>query len=339
MHIVNLCSTIRQGAEYARSFIAQLEVLSTHNFTLGSVNLVCDGAGAIVDEHLAAYAQRDPRVRLIQEVDAEGDTFSLQRKAQQWSRIANQAVGAALESPCSHVLYIEADLCFPFDLVDQLVARERDVVAPLVLLGGAFHDSWGFRDLAGRRVTGVGATDVTAEPVPLGSVGSCALIRAEVLQRGARFPPTYDDGLFVGLCAQARALGYRIWADPAVSVLHPTTSWRRQSWFVNDLRVLLPDAPPRTIPVRRAIAGLYDRFVGDFLPGLQGLLHGIPPGLYELTIAYDRGTRRQDWELRLQQADAATPFVRVADQVALQDRADPENIRVGCLAPPAVATA
>jgi hypothetical protein len=332
MPVVNICSTIRQNAEYAQSFVAQLEALSTRNFTLGTIHLVCDGARTIVDEHLAAFARRRPQVRLVQEEAAEGFTFSLDRKAEQWSRIANQAVCAALEAPCSHVLYIEADLCFPFDLVDQLVARDKDVIAPLVLLGGAFYDSWGFRDLAGRKVTGVGGVDVTSEPVELGSVGSCALIRAEALRRGARFPPTYDDGLFVGLCAQARALGYQVWADPAVSILHPTSSWRRQSWLVQEVRVLLPDAPAHVVPVGRAVAGLYDRFVRDFLPSLQGALQGMPSGLYVLTIRYDRQTRRQIWTFLLQQADPSSPLVRVADQVYLQDASEPGAMRTGDLA-------
>lgn len=331
MKVVNICSTVRQQADYVASFVAQLEALSARNYTPGAIRIVCDGAGQVVDEHLAAFARRCDRVRLVDEAQSEGNTFSFERKAAQWACIANQALAAALEEPASHVLYIEADLCFPFDLVDELVARDRDVIAPLVFLGGGFYDSWGFRDTAGRRVTGLGQVDATAAPVEMSSVGSCALLRTEILRQGARFPPTYESGLFVGLCAQARALGYRIWADPGVSIVHPTSSWRSQTWVVRELRVLWPAAPPRVVTLGRRIAGLYDCFVRDFLVGLQSALQGIPAGLYVLTIRYDRRTREQTWSLLLQQADPASPAVRVAEEVQLVDVECPDQARWAAL--------
>ncbi|MDE2148041.1 MAG: hypothetical protein KGJ24_15260, partial [Burkholderiales bacterium] len=134
MRVVNLCSTLRQGEPYARSFIAQVEALSQRGWRLGTVTLVCDG-DRLVDPHLATYAQRCTSARVIFEAEAEAPSGSMARKAAQWASIGNQALQSALDSPCTHVLYVEADLCFPFDLVDQLLAREADIVAPLVFLG------------------------------------------------------------------------------------------------------------------------------------------------------------------------------------------------------------
>ena len=40
---------------------------------------------------------------------------------------------------------------YRYDLLDQLVANQLDIIAPLVFIGPWFYDSWGFRTLRGER--------------------------------------------------------------------------------------------------------------------------------------------------------------------------------------------
>ncbi len=319
MNVVSICSTIRQHERYVRSFIAQIEALAQEAWQLGSVNLVCDGRNGIVDPVLVAFAHRCPNVHLILEEASDVPAGSMAQKAVQWARIGNQALDAALATPCTHVLYIEADLCFPFDLVEQLIARRVDIVAPVVFLGANFYDSWGFRTLQGQRVSRLGEVNIRGGAIELGSVGSCALIRREVVERGVRFPPRYDDGLFVGLCSAARELGYRVWADPATSIVHPTSSWRRQIWVVEHMRVVLADGRQLEFAVDLALARLSDVFIREAIEiAYERLFHQVPPGTYVLNIFQDAGARTQRWSFDAEAEGAGGSEVRIASRATVR---------------------
>jgi hypothetical protein len=122
------------------------------------------------------------------------------------------------------LVYIESDLLWRpkpiLALIEQLVAGETDIVAPLVFAGEAFYDIFAFRAQGERfspfppyhRGFAEGADRLEVE-----SAGSCLVMRGDVA-RACRIGET--EGL-VSFCADARAKGYRIWVDRRVRIDHP----------------------------------------------------------------------------------------------------------------------
>jgi len=291
MNTVSICCTIRQHARFVAPFVAQFEALSRDRWRIGTLNLVCDGE-RLADPHLLELTARRPEVRISFERRSDAQIETIEDKAAQWAEISNQAVESALLAPCTHLLYIEPDLSFPFDLVDQLIGHDLDVVAPIVFLGGGFYDSWGFRDLQGRKIRDFGPIAATAPPIELGSVGSCVLFRAGIFRRGVRFRGTYEEGLLVGVCEDARRLGFRVWADPSTSIVHPTSLWRAQTWRITRIEVAAGDRPAWLSDCEVAIAGHYPNFVAEFVRNAAGaLFREAGGGLYDLTVTRHRDAR------------------------------------------------
>ena len=54
---------------------------------------------------------------------------------------------------------------------------------------------------------------------------------------GVRFRGSYDDGLLVGVCRDASALGFATFMDSRVAILHPTSLWRKQQYRMNSVDV------------------------------------------------------------------------------------------------------
>lgn len=138
-----------------------------------------------------------------------------------------------LRDDFTHVLWMDVDLVnVPHDLIERLSEiSETDIVAPFVFVerirpgepsfqnGGWFYDTGGFvrngeharpfpPHLAGHGV------------MEMQSVGTCYLAPADVYRRGCRYEPAGDDVEHVSMMAEARALGYRVWATDAVQVMH-----------------------------------------------------------------------------------------------------------------------
>jgi hypothetical protein len=305
---VSVCCTLRQDAAYVDAFVAQIGVQQQRRHRLTSINVVCDGQG-VTSGSLQEFARRDSRVRLITEVTSDHAVTSVEEKAVQWAAIANQVVEAGLQSDATHLLYLEPDLCFPLDLIDQLTVRGKDIIAPIVWLGGAFYDSWGFRDLSGKNIQQVHGIHAEMSPIELGSVGSCVLFRREVFDRGIRFRGPFEQGLLVGVCQDARQLGFTVWADPAVAIVHPTSLWRAQTWTIRGVVLLGHDGSRKQFAVHEVVAGFYDYFVLQFLARSRDSLSRIGAATaYSLTVVRDPASRSLELVLQPQTLHTVTEF-------------------------------
>lgn len=183
-------------------------------------------------QFLKQWAAEDPRVVVGQE--HVGFASEKEDRAARWARAGNACFDLLPANGAhTHVLWLEADLCFPSELVQRLLSRDVDVVAPIIYLGGVFYDTWGFRDLDGRKWTNTAPFHPKYRPfalIEMGSVGSCVLFRRAIFDAGIRFRGTYENGLLVGMCHEARANGFRVWADTATAILHPMEPWEAQMW-------------------------------------------------------------------------------------------------------------
>lgn len=180
---------------------------------------------------LTAYGIADDRVRIIKRDTGQpylGHTTDPARMAT--LEITGNAVWDAITNDlwCDYGLMLESDLLFKPDLLKRLVASkpDADIVAPMIWLkyadgGGRFYDIWAFRK------NGVCfppnppawyAANYQSKPFIVDSAGSVLLIKEEVLLAGARFTATEA---VVGMCNDARKMGFTIYCDPEIHVVHP----------------------------------------------------------------------------------------------------------------------
>jgi hypothetical protein len=291
---VNLCTALRQGSSYAQSFFHQVNALTERGYELGSVTVVVDGE-TFTDPTLVE-AQADPRVSFVFEGPRGAPTCFMHERAIAWARTGNLALEHSLKSTSEFTLWIESDLSFPCDLIELLMEPNQDIVAPIVMLGENFYDSWGFRDLAGRRIANLAELQsLRRGPGPLtelSSVGSCLLFRSALLGKGVRMPAGYENGLLVGFCLAARVIGARVFCRHDVAIVHPTSIWAEQVYRVTSCRIGDAQAWQELAPAGGAIvAGPYFDFV---IPEAARLLECSAGASKTATdVAYACNTRRE----------------------------------------------
>jgi hypothetical protein len=235
-HVV-ICSLVRDGIDYLPSYRRQLESLLLNKDADWHLCILEGDSRDGTWEYLVQWAAEDPRVTIGKE--NVGDTAEKEDRAARWARVGNACFDLIPEHlDYSHVVWLESDLCFPPDLFQRLLSHNVDVVAPIIWLGGHFYDTWGFRDLNGRRWTNNAPYHPQYRPMSLmemGSVGSCVLFRREILDAGVRLKGTYENGLLVGMCNDARELGFKVFADTSTAILHPVDLWEAQMWRPSEL--------------------------------------------------------------------------------------------------------
>jgi hypothetical protein len=228
--LVAVCSLFRNSSETLDYYRAVISAQQRPDLRLAFSFVEGDSTDDTY-ERLSAWAEQDQRVTLVQHSIEPVEDYD--DRVRKWAGLANLALEGGLATGADYILWCESDLVLPHDVVAQLVASRVDIVAPAIFLGGMFYDGWGFRGLDGSKFSG----EVPYHPdyrshdlVQLSSVGSCVLFRRDLFDAGVRFRGSYDDGLLVGVCRDAGLLGFRTFMDSRVSILHPTTLWKRQQY-------------------------------------------------------------------------------------------------------------
>lgn len=129
----------------------------------------------------------------------------------------------AVDKGATHLLFIDSDMLFPSDVLDQLLARDKDII-------GVEYNK---RKFPLETVTAYmpGVEKSETEPFKVGIAGTgVMLIRTDVFKNPALDKNWFsfgrnaegknvigEDGWF---CNTARDAGHDVWVDPAVKVLH-----------------------------------------------------------------------------------------------------------------------
>lgn len=270
---VAICSLVRDGMAYLPAYRSQLENLRLEEGDTWHLYILEGDSRDGSQTFLQAWAAEDPRITIGQE--HVGDASEKEDRAGRWARVGNACFDLVPPTALhTHYLWLEADLCFPTELLARLLDRHVDIVAPMIFLGGSFYDTWGFRDASGRKWKNKAPYHPQYRPhalLEMGSVGSCVLFRRAVLEAGIRFKGTYENGLLVGMCQDARAKGFKVWADTATAILHPMEPWEAQMW--QPRQICLVDPQDRTIEL--ALPEAKELGLKPNLPLLDGgaLLH------------------------------------------------------------------
>ena len=130
----------------------------------------------------------------------------------------------AISGDYSHILWLDADMVFTEDLVDDLVDCGKDIVTGIAHSRRAPYPSCLFTEIypGVRRFDG----EYPQEPFKVAGCGmACVLMRADVIRdvwahHSTAFFPTRELGEDIAFCKRAVDLGYEIWAEPHVQVGH-----------------------------------------------------------------------------------------------------------------------
>lgn len=163
------------------------------------------------------------------------------------SDLRDEAALTALKLHCSHILYLDADMTWPSDVVTRMLAHHhRGMVGGLYYLKKWPHWPVALRD--GRYNAVDKKIDYTYdEHAPHSDVlrreeligMGCTLVPTEVFRRLPR--PWFEYGVDeqhlvtitedVPFCQKVAALGCPIWIDPTVACGHRSTQTIDESWF------------------------------------------------------------------------------------------------------------
>jgi GT2 family glycosyltransferase len=152
-----------------------------------------------------------------------------------------ETVKKALADEADYILFVDADMEFPYDALTKLLTMDKDIASV----------TYNFRELPKRSIVKLDekydsdyAVDdsVTERPIPLNKINNpfrCAsagtglmLIKVDVFRKMQRpwffFTPETDTqgagGEDVWFCDRAREYGYEIWIDPSIQVDHIGTA-------------------------------------------------------------------------------------------------------------------
>jgi len=135
----------------------------------------------------------------------------------------------------------------------------------------------GFRDKNGSRITSIEPyfPDAPHEQIELSSVGSYVLFDIAIFRSNIRFRGDYDHGLLIGFCEEAAKIGFKTFVDPAVSILHPVSAWRKQLWSCRRLQVFAKGVLKFDTPTPGAVFGeAYEELIRPWLDQWLGPVYG-----------------------------------------------------------------
>ena len=129
----------------------------------------------------------------------------------------------AVEKGATHLLFIDSDMLFPSDALDQLLARDKDII------GVEYHKRKFPLETVTAYMPGVEKSET--EPFKVGIAGTgVMLIKTDVFKNPNMDPNWFsfgrnkegknvigEDGWF---CCVSRDAGYDIYVDPVPKVLH-----------------------------------------------------------------------------------------------------------------------
>jgi hypothetical protein len=270
MKNVAICSLMRAGSEYEQAYYLQILGLARRIFKLQSVNVVYDAepaASAWLRELLAS--QGVPVYYEIEDAPAgDGGQFA--------SRLSQRQAPIAWRRPDPSCLG-RSSVSYPYDTMEALLAHDKPIIAPWIYLNSVFYDSWGFRDKNGSRITSIEPyfPDAPHEPIELSSVGSYVLFDIAIFRSNIRFRADYDHGLLIGICQEAAKIGFKTFVDPAVSILHPVSAWRKQLWSCRRLQVFAKGVLKFDTPTPGAVFGeAYEELIRPWLDQWLGPVYG-----------------------------------------------------------------
>ena len=241
VYSICVCSLFRNSENNVDTYFANILRLRRKNVRLSFVLIEGDSSDNTYGK-IESYIKKVPRL-ILKKIDKRTIVYGsvanpVRLKA--LSELANDAIVTALRFKPDYILWLESDILYDYDILERLIQKNKDLIAPLVLRKGSdkFYDIWAFRsgnkinENNKRRDRGwLPRGCFTVEypyhecfnpdkPFEVDSCGSVLLIKSKVVIEGARFSKKES---IVGFCKSAKKHGFSVWVDPTTKVYHPNT--------------------------------------------------------------------------------------------------------------------
>lgn len=132
----------------------------------------------------------------------------------------------AINEDYSHVLWLDADMVFGPELLEDLSFSGKAFVSGCAAARRPPHMICLFRDLNLSSLKHFELEDLEGDPFEIAGCGfACVLIETQILRTVCLnyktcFLPMADYGEDLAFCLRAKEMGFKIWADPSVRVGH-----------------------------------------------------------------------------------------------------------------------
>lgn len=247
---INICSLFRDSEIWHGRLISQ----TSRFFSQLTQQRLTDGIeiGKVVciytyseDDTLKKLEQEKNKgifdVEIIEHGSNYGAVKSIvnQERLRELSSCGNVALESAKDD-CDYIMFCESDLIIydifllsklflAFDKIDNL-----GIIAPLIFLDTNYlwqYDSFIFRSDNGSQWKNnyPFSYDFNKYPqfVPMSSVGSCTLIKADLIRSGVSF----KDNAYLNLCKEIREKNHKVYCDKRSFVYHPSFLLLNQRWI------------------------------------------------------------------------------------------------------------
>jgi len=163
---------------------------------------------------------------MIRKLDEDGVNYEIAFHAATLVYIGRDRLAKkAIDEGFTHVLWLDDDMVFKADLIDDLTFCGKPFVTGLAVGRRAPHFSCVFKEVL-PKVERWTYNEYPKEPFRIYGCGfACVLIETKVLEKvwithGTCFFPTRELGEDVAFCDRALKLGFEIWAEPTVQLGH-----------------------------------------------------------------------------------------------------------------------
>ena len=141
----------------------------------------------------------------------------------------NKLAAKAMKDEFDYVLWLDSDMVFSPDILEKLVADDKDIVSGLYFRRSHPYSPVIYKDseLKDGRLVWSDYTDYPKEELfkVAGAGFGCVLMKTDVIfdmagKFGDWFTPLYSSGEDLAFCYRARELGYEIWCDSRIKCGH-----------------------------------------------------------------------------------------------------------------------
>ncbi len=141
----------------------------------------------------------------------------------------NKLAAKAMKDEFDYVLWLDSDMVFSPDILEKLIADDKDMVSGLYFRRTSPYTPVIFKDskLEDGRLVWSDYTDYPkGELFKVAGAGfGCVLMKTDMIfdmigKYGDWFTPLYSSGEDLSFCYRARELGYEIWCDSRIKCGH-----------------------------------------------------------------------------------------------------------------------
>lgn len=231
---ITLCSAFRNSVanEHLDKYLEQVTGLHLALSKRGDRLHCVWGEGDSTDDTLAhlrwvaEYAQWPIALVDCTHGGADYPSIVLAERFQQLAQVG-RCIWAAIPADADAVVYVESDLIWDAETLVALIDRLADypAISPMVLLdrkgwgkGVSFYDTFVFRKDGKHfeHYPPYHACYVSNKPFAVDSAGSVMAFRGDIARRIV----FGEDTIFLGICQQVYEMGYSVWVDPTLKVIH-----------------------------------------------------------------------------------------------------------------------